>query len=44
MEHRRRRGFIDGAPALAIEIVSPDSVDRDYVRMLAIYEEAGVAE
>jgi Uma2 family endonuclease len=44
MEHRRRRGFIDGPPALAIEIVSPDSVDRDYVQKRAIYEAAGVAE
>lgn len=44
MEHRRRRGFIDGPPALAIEIVSPDSVDRDYVRKRSLYEAAGVAE
>jgi len=44
MEHRLRRGFIDGPPALAIEIVSPDSVDRDYVQKRAIYEAAGVAE
>ena len=44
MEHRRRRGFIDGPPALAIEIVSPDSVDRAYVQKRAIHEAAGVAE
>src|SRR5207237_8646467 len=25
-----RRGYIDGPPDLAIEIISPDSIDRDY--------------
>jgi Uma2 family endonuclease len=40
----RRRGYIDGPPALAIEIVSPDSVHRDYVLKRKIYEEAGVRE
>lgn len=44
MEARRRRGYIDGAPRLAIEIVSPDSVERDYVLKRAIYEAAGVGE
>jgi Uma2 family endonuclease len=29
---------------LAVEIVSPDSVSRDYVQKRAIYEEAGVRE
>lgn len=43
-EPTRRRGYIDGPPALAIEIVSPDSVDRDYVQKRAIYEQAGVPE
>jgi Uma2 family endonuclease len=41
---RRRRGYIDGPPALAIEIVSPDSVQRDYIQKRAIYEQAGVRE
>jgi Uma2 family endonuclease len=44
LEARRRRGYIDGPPALAIEIVSPDSVERDYVLKRAMYEKAGVRE
>ena len=37
-------GYVDGAPDLAIEIVSPDSVERDYQDKRRRYEEAGVAE
>ena len=37
-------GFVQGPPTLAVEIVSPDSVDRDYVHKRRIYEEAGVKE
>jgi Uma2 family endonuclease len=44
LEQTRRRGFIDGPPMLAIEIVSPDSVARDYVQKKAVYEQAGVRE
>lgn len=44
LERRRRRGYIDGPPALAIEVVSPDSVARDYIQKRAIYEKAGVRE
>jgi Uma2 family endonuclease len=44
LEALRRRGYIDGPPALALEIVSPDSVERDYVLKRAIYEQAGVRE
>jgi Uma2 family endonuclease len=44
LEHTRRRGYIDGPPALAVEIVSPDSVERDYIKKYALYEEAGVRE
>jgi Uma2 family endonuclease len=44
LEKTRRRGYIDGPPALAIEIVSPDSVNRDYIHKRKIYEEAGVRE
>ena len=45
----RRRGFIEGRPDLAIEIVSPDSndpgsVERDYVLKRATFEAAGVVE
>lgn len=39
-----RSGYIDGPPDLAIEIVSPESVDRDYEHKRAIYEEFGVRE
>src|SRR6266849_2549289 len=44
LEFTRRRGYIDGPPTLAIEIVSPDSVARDYVQKRAVYEQAGVGE
>jgi Uma2 family endonuclease len=44
LEARRRRGYIAGPPALAIEVVSPDSVARDYLQKRAIYEKAGVRE
>jgi Uma2 family endonuclease len=44
LEQNRRRGFIDGPPMLAIEIVSPDSVSRDYIQKRATYEQAGVRE
>jgi Uma2 family endonuclease len=36
--------FIDGAPDLTVEIVSPDSVERDYVFKRRLYEQSGVAE
>ena len=39
-----RRGFVAGPPDVAIEIVSPDSVERDYVRKRQVYEQAGVRE
>ncbi len=39
-----KRGYVEGPPDLAIEIVSPDSVDRDYERKRQVYEEAGVVE
>jgi Uma2 family endonuclease len=41
---KRRRGYFAGAPDMAIEIVSPDSIDRDYLFKRGIYEEAGVRE
>jgi Uma2 family endonuclease len=45
-EHRSRirRGFILGAADLAIEIVSPDSVERDYETKRLLYEAAGIPE
>ena len=37
-------GYVDGAPDVAVEVVSPDSVDRDYEDKRLKYEEAGVKE
>lgn len=42
--HRVHRGFVQGPPDIAVEIVSPESVDRDYVRKRALFERAGVRE
>lgn len=44
--HRDRihRGRVEGPPDLAIEIVSPESVDRDYRDKRKQYQRAGVAE
>lgn len=42
--HTVQRGFVDGPPDLAIEIVSPDSIERDYVRKREQYRKAGVRE
>jgi Uma2 family endonuclease len=46
-KRRRRtihRGFVGGPPDVAVEIVSPDSVQRDYIEKRQIYEHAGVRE
>jgi Uma2 family endonuclease len=42
--HLIRRGYVDGAPDAAMEIVSPESVDRDYNAKRHQYEQAGVRE
>jgi Uma2 family endonuclease len=42
--HLRRRGYFAGRPDLALEIVSPDSVERDYRSKRLQYQEAGVLE
>src|SRR5438477_637029 len=39
-----RRGYVDGPPDVAIEFVSPDSVDRGYEQKRRHYETAGVQE
>jgi Uma2 family endonuclease len=39
-----KRGYVDGPPDLAIEVISPESVDRDYEVKRAHYESAGVRE
>lgn len=43
-EHRIRRGHVKGAPDLAVEIVSPESIERDYEKKRDQYESAGVEE
>jgi Uma2 family endonuclease len=42
--HRVTRGGVEGAPDIAVEIVSPDSIDRDYNLKRQKYETAGVPE
>ena len=39
-----KRGFFDGQPDASFEIVSPDSIDRDYEKKRGQYEEFGVRE
>jgi Uma2 family endonuclease len=38
------RGYVDGPPDLAVEIVSPESVERDYQKKRSKYERARVRE
>ena len=42
--HVVSRDFVEGAPDLAIEIVSPESIERDYVHKREQYRQAGVPE
>lgn len=42
--HLFRETFFDGAPDLVVEIVSPDSVARDWREKYLDYQEAGVRE
>jgi Uma2 family endonuclease len=39
-----RGGHFKGPPDLAVELVSPDSIERDYVTKRAKYESAGIKE
>jgi Uma2 family endonuclease len=41
---RKRRGYFDGAPDVAFEIVSAESVERDYFYKKGQYERHGVRE
>src|SRR5579875_3356722 len=41
---RVQRGFVAGAADLVIEIVSPESVERDYHHKRLLYQEYGIAE
>ena len=43
-EEKLERKGCQGAPDLVIEIVSPSSRKMDYIRKLALYQEAGVRE
>src|SRR5262249_40771867 len=43
-QHRILRGHIRGSPDAAWEIVSPESIDRDYVKKWKQYERARVPE
>ncbi len=43
-EHRIRRNYVEGAADLAVEIVSPDSANRDRKVKRREYEEGGVPE
>lgn len=42
--HLVHRGYVEGPPDMAIEIVSPDSVDRDYKDKRKQYQDAKVPE
>lgn len=42
--HLIQPGYVNGPPDLAVEIVSPESVDRDYEKKRRQYQEAGVTE
>jgi Uma2 family endonuclease len=38
------RGYVEGPPDLAVEVVAAESAERDYVRKRHQYQEAGVPE
>jgi Uma2 family endonuclease len=42
--HLARYGYFAGPPDLAMEFVSPESVERDYERKRRLYQDAGVPE
>jgi Uma2 family endonuclease len=42
--HRIQVGYVAGPPDIAIEIVSPDSRDRDYIHKRRLYEKSFVRE
>lgn len=42
--HLVKRGHIAGAADLVVEIVSPDSIERDYEKKWKQYQEAGIPE
>src|SRR5271168_2737566 len=42
--HLVKKGFIDGPPDAAFEIVSPESIERDYQKKRRQYQKYGVRE
>jgi len=42
--HRLKESYLDGPADIAIEIVSPESIDRDREDKFAEYEQAGILE
>ena len=42
--HLAKRGYFDGPPDAAFEIVSPESIERDYVKKRRLYEKHRVGE
>jgi Uma2 family endonuclease len=42
--HLVQRGFVNGGPDLVIEIVSPESIERDYEKKRKQYQDAEVPE
>jgi Uma2 family endonuclease len=42
--HLVKRGYVAGPPDLAVEIVSPESVERDYEKKRKQYQQAGIPE
>ena len=43
-EGRLRKTFLDGPADLVVEVISPDSVERDRVKKIGDYEAAGIPE
>ena len=43
-EHLLKKTFLDGAADLAVEIISPESIERDSVTKFVEYEAAGIKE
>jgi Uma2 family endonuclease len=41
---RVKGGYVEGPPDLAVEVVSPDSIERDYEHKRRLYEASGVSE
>ena len=42
--HLLQPSYLDGPPDLAVEVVSPDSIERDYHEKFSTYQAAGVRE